>query len=122
MIQIDWCTDEYIVLKSPCGGPCYGNAFIFLDQERKVENYRYCQQVENSENLIIYRQNEEFEIVRIRNLANRKELIVEIDYCDDKDWTCLTDKAYIEDKNLILEFDLLSKRPKRRVISIIEFL
>lgn len=41
-------------------------------------------------------------------------MIVIIGDCDDLNFPCLVDSAYMMNKNLVLEYDALSDHPKRR--------
>jgi hypothetical protein len=77
---MDWCTDKYIVINSPCGGPCYGIRIIFIDQNRVSESFQYCKQVPNTD-IIVYRKNEVFDTIYIRNILNEMEIMVKLDNC-----------------------------------------
>lgn len=69
------CTNEYIVIRSSCGGPCYTLTFVFTDNRNKKQ-FDFAQRISNNVSLIGYFRNEEFEKLILHNLKTGKEQIV----------------------------------------------
>lgn len=117
--KIEKCSEHYVLLSSACGGPCYGNDFVFLDDKRKTESYMYCHIVPSDEFIISHIENEEFEKLRIRNLMNGKEIVVDISNCEDLNThPCDILSMKLIRKKLILEFDSSGDTPKRKSVAI----
>ena len=82
--KIENCSKDLIILSSACGGPCSSNDFIFVNEDRPNEGYMYCHIAENDEKIISYHVNEDFEIIKIRNLKNGKEMSSVISPCENQ--------------------------------------
>ncbi len=78
MSKISYCNDLYTVVSFPCGGPCHSEVFVFTNKTRPDEQYDYTEPVKNKPNIITHFRNEEFENIIVRNLANNKEMKINI--------------------------------------------
>jgi hypothetical protein len=78
MSRISNCNDYYTSVSFPCGGPCHSEVFVFTDKTRPDEQYDYTEVVKNHPTLITHFENEDFENIIICNLANGKELKVDV--------------------------------------------
>jgi hypothetical protein len=116
--KINYCTDEYVTLGFSCGGPCYARVFVFLDKNKPIKIFGYCQRVTSNDNIITHIEDEEFENLIIHNLKNGKEMIVSIENCHDLNFPCLLDSAYMINNNLVLEYDASSDNPKKKIVNI----
>ncbi len=106
LTNIKDCKRQYIVLISTCGGPCSGDEFIFMQEKRPNEGYLFCHIAENNDNIITYHENEEFEIIYIRNLSNGKVIKEDISPCENTiSYPCGISKIKIKNRNLIITFD-----------------
>lgn len=114
---IQKCSENYIVISSSCGGPCWGNDFIFLKEKRENEVYMFCNIALNNENIITHHVNEEFEEVKIRNLKNSKEITVDVKPCENNvSYPCGIHKMYVDNSFLSIIFD--SPEDNRRQIKV----
>lgn len=117
--KINNCSKNYVSLGSACGGPCYGLSFVFLTTKKPSENYMYCQIASSNENIITHIEDEEFEKLKVRNLDNGKEIIVDISNCQDIiSFPCQIISTEVVGKNLILEYDSTDDNPKKQVVNI----
>ncbi|MBC6992959.1 hypothetical protein QWY85_04475 [Neolewinella lacunae] len=102
---IKFCTENYVVISMSCGGPCTGDAVIFLD-DYNVETYMYANYLPNN-NLVLFRKNEQFDSIHIRNLLSKSETVIQIDTCvyDEDAWSgyCSTNELFIIDSFLIID-------------------
>lgn len=121
MSQISRCTEDYVVVGFPCGGPCYARAFVFTNRVSKNESYSYAQYVQGASNLIGYIENEEFEKLIIHNLDNDKELVLNN---DDLVWLNYgqMDSLYLDGNVLRLEYQSSKKETVKKSVSIQEIL
>ncbi len=111
------CNENYIVLGSSCGGPCWANDFIFIKEKRKNEVYMYCNIAENNVNIITHHVNEEFNEIKIRNLINSKEFTVDVKPCENNvSYPCGIYKMRITNNFLKITFD--SPEDNRRQIKV----
>lgn len=121
--SIENCSKELIILGSACGGPCSSNDFIFVTEDRPNEVYMYCHIAENNEKIISYHVNEEFEIIKIRNLDNGKEISLDISPCEDEmSYPCGISKLKVHKNKLFITFDSPEDNPRQKEIDINEIL
>jgi len=115
-----YCEKEYVIVGSTCGGSCYSEVFIFLDN-RKNRQFYYCQKISNNSNLIAHIKNEEFKNLIIHNLKNDKELTINI---PDNNWMNYgqMDTLFASGNNLIIEYQTEKNQIKKKIISIDEIL
>jgi len=107
-----------------CGGPCTGDAIIFFDDYR-VENYMYTKCFPEND-LVIFRKNEQFDSIYIRNLLTGNEVESRIDTCisGEETWLgdCNIDNSFIVDSFLIIENSRIDSTLANQEINIIELL
>ncbi len=121
--HIENCFKNLIILSSACGGSCSGNDFIFVDEERPNEHYLYCHIAENNPRIISYHINEEFEIIKIRNLKNSKEISIDISPCENEfSYPCGISKLNVSKDKLLITFDSPEDKPRQKEININEIL
>jgi hypothetical protein len=121
--KIENCSKDIIMLGSACGGPCSSIDFIFVNEDRPNEGYMYCHIAENNENIISYHVNEEFEIIKIRNLKNGKEISLDISPCENEmSYPCGISNLKVHKNNLFIIFDSPEDNPRQKEISIHEIL
>jgi len=102
--RLKHCNEEYIVLSSFCGGPCYGDDLVFINEDR-IESFSYAMYVHEKPNLILHIQNEMFEEIILHNLDTHKEQKIDISDCWDLNYhPCSIDSLYIINEKLILEY------------------
>lgn len=121
--NIEKCSKDFIILSSTCGGPCSIKDFIFINEDRPNEEYMYCNKAEGNENIISYHINEEFELIKVRNLKNGKEISLNISPCDnDMSYPCGISKLKVIKNRLFITFDSPENNPRKKEINIIEIL
>lgn len=121
--HIEKCVNNYILLSSACGGPCFGFDFIFLKEERPSESYMYCYIAKSNENIITHIENEEFENVKIRNIKNSKEITIHLDACENvSSYPCGITKIDVSGNMLTIEFDSSERTLRQKQINISEIL
>lgn len=121
--NISSCSDIYIVLSSTCGGPCFGNDFHFIKEKRKNEGYMFCHIADNNESIITHHENEEFELIKILNLSNSKEITEYIGPCqNDESYPCGIVKLKVVKNSLIITFDSPIDKPRIKTIDISKIL
>ena len=121
--KIENCSKDFIMLGSACGGPCSSIDFIFVNEDRPNEGYMYCHIAENNENIISYHVNEEFEIIKIRNLKNGKEISIDISPCENgMSYPCGISKLKVHKNKLLITFDSPEDNPRQKEININEIL
>lgn len=76
--KIRKCSKKYVVVGMPCGGPCYGGDFVFINKEKLREVYMYYNIATSNENIISHIENEEFKKLKIKNLSNDREIVIEL--------------------------------------------
>lgn len=123
LTSIENCSKDLIILSSACGGPCSSKDFIFVNEDRPNEGYMYCHIAENNEKIISYHVNEEFEIIKIRNLKNGKEISLKISPCEnDISYPCGISKLKVVKNKLFITFDSPEDNPRKIEININEIL
>jgi hypothetical protein len=115
--QIDYCTDDYVVIGFPCGGPCYSQIIVFNRENRPIEQYSYVQRVYNNANIIAYIKNEEFEKLIIHNFANGKELEVDISDNILINYGQMDTLYMIKDK-LALQYNSKDKKSIKKIVDL----
>ncbi|HLO53622.1 MAG TPA: hypothetical protein VK169_05000 [Saprospiraceae bacterium] len=121
--NIEYCSKDLIILGSACGGPCSSKDFIFVNDDRPNEGYQYCHIAENNEKIISYHVNEEFEIIKIRNLKNGKEMSSNISPCENQiSYPCGISTLKVGKNKLFITFDSPEHIPRQKEISIVEIL
>ena len=121
--NIESCSKDLIILGSACGGPCSSKDFIFVNEDRPNEGYMYCNIAENNEKIISYHVNEEFEIIKIRNLKNSKVISVDIGPCENQlSYPCGISKLKVVKNKLFITFDSPEDNPRQKEIDINEIL
>lgn len=114
--KIKNCFKDFIVISSACGGICYGFDFIFLYDDRAPEVYMNCNIADSNEHIISYVEDEIFEKIKIRNLYNGKEMMVELGNCENV--PCLISKLELIGKKLLLKYDSWSGEPHSKTVNI----
>lgn len=115
--QINYCINEYTVVGTPCGGPCYSQVFVFTDERKANEQFSYCQRIGNNPNLIAHIENEAFEDLIIHSFETGKELTVHID--DNDFWNYgQMDTLFMIKNNLVLKYTTEDKHQKKKVINL----
>ncbi len=115
------CEEDYVVVGSSCGGPCYSKLFVFTDK-RKNKRFDYCHIVSNDPNLVIYVKNEDFDKLLVHNLKNSKEMEVDID--NDKQHPLIyghLDKVYLVNQNLIINYSIENEGEKKKIVHLKRF-
>ena len=119
--QINYCNDFYTVVGFSCGGPCYSQVFVFTDDSRPIEQYAYSRSISDHPKIITHIRNEEFDKLFIRNLDNRKEVLVKN---TDINWTLYgqMDTIYVVGERLNLEYLTESGKTRTKTVSLEEIL
>lgn len=121
--HIENCNQDFIILNSACGGPCFTKEIIFVKEERPNEGYMYCHIAENNYKIISYHVDEEFEVIKIRNLKNSKEISLNISPCENEfSYPCGISKIKVFKDKLLITFDSPEGKPRQKEVSIIEIL
>lgn len=121
--KIENCTRDFIIFNSHCGGPCTAKDFLFLREERPTEGYMFCHIANNDDNIITHHENEQFEILKIRNLKNSKEMSVNIGpCCNEISYPCGISTVKVHKNKLFITFDSPENNPRQKEINTIEIL
>ena len=121
--KIENCTRDFIIFNSYCGGPCTAKDFLFFREERPIEGYMFCHIANNNDNIITHHANEEFEVLKIRNLKNSKEMSVYIGPCyNEISYPCGISNLKVHKNKLFITFDSPENNPKQKEINIHEIL
>lgn len=105
-VSLRFCSDELIILSTLCGGPCIKDDVYYINELDDRQSYMYAQYI-HDENLVLYRKNEEFDRLLIRNMILNKEILVVLDTClnRDSEWAglCNIENLNYRDSTIILE-------------------
>ncbi|RZK11580.1 MAG: hypothetical protein EOO46_06230 [Flavobacterium sp.] len=115
--NINYCTEDYVVVGFACGGPCYSQVFIFTKEDRPNEQFSYPQRVYSHPNIIVHIEKEEFENLIIHNFDNGKDLTVFIKDSDPLDYGHL-DTLFIKKNKIIMEYTSANNTSKKRIVDL----
>lgn len=119
LTSIKNCANNYVLLESACGGPCYCGTFVFINSTRPAENYMYFHVSSSNEHIITHIENEEFENLKVHNLENGKEMSVNLGDCVDlNNYPCEIFDIQVKNNTLILTYDSSSENPKKKLVNI----
>ena len=117
MSNINYCTEDYVVVGFACGGPCYSQVFIFTKEDRPNEQFSYSQRVYSHPNIIAHIENEEFENLIIHNFDNGKELKVFIKDGDLLNYGRM-DTLFIKKNKIVMEYTSVNNTSKKRIVDL----
>lgn len=117
MSKLVYCTEDYAVVEFSCGGPCYAQIFVFLNENRPNEEYSFAQPIDGDDHLIAYIENEVFDTLVIRDLRNGVEERIDISDRMELYYERI-DTLYVDRRDFVLRY--LTKnntlRTQRRTI------
>jgi hypothetical protein len=112
------CEEDYVVVGSSCGGPCYSRLFVFTDK-RKNRRFDYGNIVSNNPNLVTYIKNEDFDKLYVHNLSNSKEMAVEIDnYQQNPLIYGHLDTIYLTKNILNINYSIEKESNKKKIVNL----
>jgi hypothetical protein len=120
--KINYCTKDYVVVGFSCGGPCYSQVFVPVNENKPIQQFDFARQVYGIPNIITHFINEEFDSLVVQNLDNGKNLKIDISDISDKTFIPSMDTQYIVNEKFVVKYDSDSKHPKKKVIDLQEIL
>ncbi len=116
MSRISYCNDLYTAVGFPCGGPCYSDVFVLTDGS-KTKQFQYSQLISNKPNLIAHIKEEDFQTLRIHNLINDKELLIDISDCFHLNYAQM-DTLYVLQNKLYIEYSNTTYKTIKKAVPI----
>lgn len=108
MTRVDYCTSDYVVLSSACGGACWMQTVLFFEEQYPVKSYYYAEAVTGAPDLIVHRAagQDYFEKKTVQNLRTGERASIErFDCIGFQDMNLVMDEIYVEEDSIVFVCD-----------------